>query len=180
MTTRLARYTVLIATCLLVTSCGTMPDATQTTSLPEATSTTTLPDVRCVMPPATERAAGSDLQVTVEPNPVSAGAEVTLAVRLQNSTPDMSVGASAEWQCWNGERWVGTHQLLRDWTDGGPRAIEVPPGATTTVPGIGLPVPNTFRVIVPDVSVGVYRIADTAVSGGESVTGFVIVEVAPG
>ena len=47
--------------------------------------------------------------------------------QLQNSTPEVSVGASVEWQCWNGERWVGTHQLLRDWTDSGPQAIEVPP-----------------------------------------------------
>lgn len=59
----------------------------------------------------------------------------------------------------------------------GPETIEVQPGATTTIPAVGLTIPNASPILVPDVPAGTYRIADEAFDGSSTITGFVIVEV---
>jgi hypothetical protein len=145
-----------------------------------SSSSTTIPEVVCVDPPEVERTRRSELEVAVEPNPVTAGSHVRLTIALLDTTSDATGGASAEWQCWNRSSWVGTHQLVRDWNSGGALTLKVAPGATTTVPAIGLSVPNTYTILVPDVPAGIYRIADSVFVHVSPVGGFAIVEVVGG
>jgi hypothetical protein len=172
---------LLLMAGVVVAACGTPPVAAPiTTSASAETTPDSPPDVRCAAPPADELVTATELQLTIDPEQVSAGFEARLSVEMPSSNSDTAVGASVEWQCWDGAVWAGTHQLVRDWADGAPQTIEVPPGATTTVPAVDLPVPNTYRVIVPEVPPGIYRIMDTAVSDGETIVGVVVVEVIPG
>ncbi|HEX5631137.1 MAG TPA: hypothetical protein VFY15_05710, partial [Acidimicrobiia bacterium] len=81
---------------------------------------------------------------------------------------------------WDGAAWVATYQILRDgYGSGGgdPVALEVTPGATTTIPAIGLNVPNSYPIRIPTVAPGTYRIIDHVEGRGERVGGHVIVVV---
>lgn len=173
---------LFLALYVVVVACGADPgsDPVTTTTAPTSTSTAAPAEAQCMTPPADARSGSSQLELTIEPHPVTPRAQVTLGVRAPDGDADLVVGAAAEWQCWTGSAWVGTHQLVRDWTDRGPQTLEVPPGATTTIPGIGLPVPNSYLVTVPDVPAGTYRILDVAMADGAEATGFVLVEVASG
>lgn len=86
-------------------------------------------------------------------------------------------GAGATWQCWTGDEWERTHQLMRDVWDNGPATNYIEPDTTVTVPAIGLVVPNSYAVAIPDLPPGIYRIADEAWLAGEPLTGLVIVTV---
>lgn len=140
------------------------------------------PEVPCEQPAAAETARLSDLDLSVEPATVTAGARATLSIGVGSLPTDAIVGAGVEWQCWNGSEWVPTHQIIRGFGGYEPITNEAPPGGTTAVPAIGLAVPNSFAIIIPVVSPGTYRIADTAVVPGNfpdgNVVGFVLVEVA--
>lgn len=136
--------------------------------------------VQCLEPPQSELEASSSLTMTVEPNPVEAGAIATLSVSTDQPPYVYMVGAGATWQCWDGAAWVATHQILRDGygsSGGAPVAIEVTPGATITIPAIGLNVPNDYPIRIPAVPPGTYRIIDQAEGRGERVGGHVIVVV---
>lgn len=134
-------------------------------------------DLLCVQTPTSELAQTSELALSVEPNPVGGGATATLSIDLGGLPADAIVGAGVEWQCWDGSEWVPTHQIVRAFGQLEPVTNEVAPGATTAVVAIGLSVPNSYDVIIPDVAPGIYRIADQAIVPGGEVSGFVLVEV---
>jgi hypothetical protein len=138
------------------------------------TSTSSAANV-CGDPPATEVARESSLIMSLEPNPVVAGSQATLSVAPGSFSGGGMVGAGAQWQCWNGTQWVDTYQIVRGFGSGSAVTLKVQPGATTTVPAIGLPIPNSYPIIIPDVKPGIYRIRDTVEP--DLATGFVIVQV---
>lgn len=118
------------------------------------------PGVACLNPPAAELAQVSPLEMSLEPNPVKGGTEATLTV-------DAEVGIPAEWQCWDGEQWVLTHYLMR-----GGQTVGHQPGVTITFPGAGVPQGQPMAVVIPNVRVGTYRIAEQT-TGGTDVFVFV-------
>jgi len=154
--------------------------ATVTTDRQDATSTT-IGDATCVDPPDSELEVDSPLDLTVEPNPVAAGGPATLSIGRGDLPENSNIGAGAAWQCWKGAAWVDTHQIVRGGFSHRPggeaEAIEVEPGVDTTIPAVGLEVPSSYPIMVPEVAPGAYRIVDAASSPGTTVTGFVIVEV---
>lgn len=120
-------------------------------------------EVHCLEPPASEINLASSLTMALDPNPVEAGAIATLSLSSDDPPYTYTDGAAAAWQCWDGTTWVATHQMLRDGYGGGgdrPVTLEVTAGATTTVPAIGLNVPNSYSILIPDVPPGTYRIID--------------------
>jgi hypothetical protein len=143
------------------------------------TTVTTVGEATCVDPPATELEVDSALDLTVEPNPVAAGGPATLSIAQGDLPAHSIVGAGAIWQCWKGTAWVDTHQIVRAFSRGYGDAIELEPGVAPTIPAVGLEVPSTYPIMIPDVVPGIYRIVDTAFNKGD-VTGFVIVEVTEG
>lgn len=171
---------VLLAS-VLVAACGSEAGQAPPEGTASSSTSTTAHTVTCVEPPTTEISRGSEGQLFAETNPVAAGDDLYLSIDAPTDALDPVVGAAAVWQCWDGDTWVDTHQLLRDFGTGGPATIELTPGATTTIPAIELPVPNRHRVIVPDVAPGTYRITDSVfrADGNESL-GFTIIEVTAG
>lgn len=157
-----------------VTACsGSQP--TSTVSMPRSAE-----GIQCFEPPQSELEVVSSLTMTVEPNPVEAGSIANLSVLTDEPPYVYMVGAGAAWQCWNGTAWVDTYQILRDGYGSGeadPVAFEVIPGATTTIPAIGLNVPNSYPIRIPAVPSGTYRIIDWAEGAGERIGGHVIVVV---
>ena len=140
----------------------------------------------CAEPPATELDVDSPLKMRVEPNPVAAHGPATLSIELGDLPANSIVGAGAAWQCWDGAAWMNTHQIVRGGFSHRPggqpkgEAIEVEPGVATTMPAVGLPVPNSYPIMIPEVPPGTYRIVDAAFYPGTTVTGFVMVEVVAG
>ena len=132
----------------------------------------------CEEPPSTELSKASGLALELAPNPVTAGSEATLSIERDGLDDSAITGAGAAWQCWTGDEWVDTHQIVKGFSSSGPQTIEVETGVTTTIPAVGLPIPSAYPVLVPDVPAGTYRIADEAIDGGATITGFVMVEVA--
>jgi hypothetical protein len=100
-----------------------------------------------------------------------------LTVDYQGVAEDPVGGAGALWQCWTGTAWEPTHQILRPFSSGHGETRYIEPGTEPTVPAIGLPVPNSYRVVVPDVPPGLYRIADEIWVDGEGLAGFEVVIV---
>ena len=105
--------------------------------------------------------------------------------QLHNDYPDTGMpfpvtGASATWQCWNGERWVDTHLLMKDGYGPGGRSgvVLIEPEMMIQVPAIGIRTPSSRTIEIPNVDPGMYRIADTVAIEGTQVVGYVIVEVA--
>jgi hypothetical protein len=96
------------------------------------------------------------------------------------------VGAATWWQCWNGSEWVDTHLVERGWYDGKGKTIELGPDVTWGIPDIGLQIPSSFPIVIPDVEPGIYRLRDQAFTlasddrPGLTTPGFVIVRVVSG
>jgi hypothetical protein len=130
----------------------------------------------CEEPPADEVTTESDLEMRVSPNPAAAGDVVELTVR--SDLPDDSVvGVDAEWQCWDGTKWVTTHIVYRGFGDNAGQTIPVNSEFQIQVPSIGLATENGYPMVIPRVEPGTYRIKDEVLAGGKSVPGFVVVEV---
>lgn len=167
MATRSSIWMAVASTVLLV-SCSSSADVTT-------------PETPCEQPPTAETARLSELELSVEPATVTGGARATLSIEVRSLPVDTIVGAGVNWQCWNGSEWVRTHQVMRAFGGYEPITDEVPPGGTAAMPAIGLAVPNSYEIIIPDVGPGTYRIADTAIVPGNvpsgNVFGFVLVEV---
>lgn len=144
-------------------------------------------DFGCVSADERERHSASSFPLSVSQNPVSPGATIDLNI---GSTLSQSSGGSdagdelssltgygSTWQCWTGSQWVGTHLLVHN---GDSLAGE--PGATTTAPAIGLLVPNTFSIVIPQVDPGWYRIevgisVDQPDGPPDQIVGHVAIEV---
>jgi hypothetical protein len=144
-----SRWLFWLVFAVLVGSCTTTPS-----SGPPTTSVTGT----CVEPPVSERTSSSSVTLTVDPNPVTAGSVASLSIdsRLPGELVD---GVATWWQCWNGTEWVDTYLVERDWGNG-PTTLKIEPGVTTTIPALGLAVPNTAAILIPDVAPGTYRIRD--------------------
>lgn len=136
----------------------------------------TAPLDRCTDPPADALAEVSRFALDLEPNPISPGGEATLIVGFDDAGADPVGGAGALWQCWTGAEWESTHQILRPFASPDAEARYIEPSTEPTIPGVGLPVPNSFEVVVPDVAPGVYRIAGEIWADGERLVGLVVVE----
>jgi len=106
------------------------------------------------------------------------GSVATLSVVSDGLPAGALGGAVAWWRCWNGTEQVDTHLIGRSWGAIQPTTIAVGPEPTVASGGIGLPVPNPYPVVIPDVAPGSYRIRDRVVMpGSEPIVGFVLVEV---
>ena len=117
----------------------------------------------CQQPPAEQLALESDAIVTLDPNPVAAGATAILTISEVGLPEGETTHYGSRWSCWNGATWINTHRL---WP--GERTDLVRPGVITTSPPIAYVLPAEATVRIPDVAPGVYRIDHT---------GFVYVEV---
>ncbi len=67
--------------------------------------------------------------------------------------------------------------ILRPFNPGDAEARYIEPGTEPTIPAVGLPVPNSYEVVVPDVAPGVHRIADEVWADGERLVGLEVVVV---
>jgi hypothetical protein len=115
--------------------------------------------------------------------------EAGLVIELAEDAPqelihapegDIVTGADALLQCWNGSRWVDTHQLLKYpfGPDGSPAAIALGPDVTVTTPAVGLIIQEQpFTIVMPDVPNGTYRIKDSVVVGSSQRSIFTLVEI---
>jgi hypothetical protein len=157
----------LLAAVIVVTAaCATTAD-TSTTSL----ATT------CEDPPADEVAAESDLAMTVSPNPAQPREVVELTVAQAGFPEDSVVGVDAKWQCWDGSAWVTTHIVYRGFGNNAGQTIAVNAEFQIRVPSIGLALDEGYPIVIPQVELGLYRIADEAIVEDESIHGFTLVEV---
>lgn len=119
--------------------------------------------VTCLEPPAAALDA-DDLTLSIE-GPVEPGAVVELT-----NNGSGTVGAGLEWQCWNGGGWVPTHQVVRDFGSGDAVTMSVQPGVTTTLAGVGIDLPNSSPIVIPDVGPGTYRLAEVGSQAATTVT----------
>jgi hypothetical protein len=152
-----ARAVVLLAA-VLAAGCG------------EGSSPSSGPMASCTTPPVAERQATSALAMTLDPNPVHAGTSAILEVDDASLPAEAMVGLGLAWQCWNGVEWMDTHQLVRGIDPFVAQAIPVEPGATTTIAALGVPVPSTAAILIPQVPPGIYRIQDRVVQSGPQFT----------
>ena len=138
----------------------------------------------CERAPEGHRHSQSQFPLSVSANPIAAGDVITLYFG-SNDTPGGDnivpgttlTGWGSSWQCWNGLEWVDTH-LLEHGTGSPGEAIARDPEVVTTMPAIGLPVPNSFEITVPNVDLGWYRIqADVHSDTQGSLVGHVALEV---
>jgi len=134
------------------------------------------PIERCTEPPQSALSETGDFVVELSPNPVAAGEQAVLSVSYTGDGGTLD-GAGAEWQCWTGSDWESTHQLLKDWTGDGPGTRYIEPGTEVTVPAIGLPIPDAYTVLIPDVPSGTYRVYNEGVIDGEPAPGYATVTV---
>jgi hypothetical protein len=135
----------------------------------------------CTEPPEDELlTVDSAFEVTVEPNPVIAGAEATLSVSPSEETPsDFIGGLGADWECWNGSEWVQTHTLVRG-ANGPATVVDLSTDSTNAIPDLGLQVPNSHPIFIPEVTPGTHRLTDRLFANESNLTGYVIIEVTEG
>lgn len=135
----------------------------------------------CEEPPEEElQNTESAFGVSVEPNPVTAGAEATLSVSPSEETPaDFIGGLGVDWECWTGSEWVQTHKIVRS-TDGPPAVVDLRSGSTIAIPDLGLAVPNSHQILIPDIEPGTYRLTDYLYGNESDLIGHEIVEVTEG
>lgn len=157
---------LLVALALVAVACVSASDSSTTSAV-----------AACEEPPPDELATESGLGVEVSPTPAAAGDVVELAVMQFGLPEDSIVGVDAQWQCWDGAMWVTTHIVYRGFGDNAGQTIPVNSEFQIRVPSIGLALDEGYPIVIPVVEPGTYRIADEVLAGGESVTGFVVVEV---
>jgi hypothetical protein len=130
------------------------------------------PAPSCQTPPSSAlNVSGSAFDMAVSTSPARAGQIIELSVA--RSRQDNITGIPTFWQCWDGSDWINTHvgtKMSRDsaWD---PEVYRIESGPAFALPGII--VPDTFRIRVPDLPPGTYRIEDYV--GTE--LGWVIVEI---
>lgn len=178
----------MMAVILLAAACTSQTDGTVPAPT-EATSTSDPTGFGCTSAPESERHSSSSFALSISDNPIRKGEEVRLSFgsTVFGELPggediiDRAItGYGSSWQCWNGRTWVSTHLVVHN---GEP--IVGRPGVTTTVPAVGMPVPNGYSIVIPDVKPGWYRIeAGVSVPGTgdspEHLVGYVAVEVVSG
>jgi hypothetical protein len=158
-----------------VVAVGVVAFAAGCTSAAEP-STTTSSGVECSAPPAEVLVAESEFDVELSPNPVEAGSEVTLSIDYDGPLEGLNGGVGASWECWSEDRWVATHILVRAIEDWEPSVID-PSDPSEEVIDIGLLIPNSYQVLIPEVPPGTYRIRDVLFGFEMSLAAYEIVEV---
>ena len=139
---------------------------------------TTSSGVECSVPPAEVLVAESEFDVELSPNPVEAGSEAMLSIDYDGPLEGLGGGVGASWQCWSKDRWVATHILVRG-TGFEPSVIDLS-DPREEVSDLGLRIPNSYPVLIPNVAPGTYRIVDGLYGFQMSLAGYEIVEVVPG
>jgi outer membrane protein assembly factor BamB len=129
----------------------------------------------CFSPPQSEIDASSPVEMEVEPVPVLANTEVMLTVSAPMGEEGASNGLDVLWQCWDGTGWVDTHQMVRGWEGSRPQTVDI--GTEIAWEALGLPLPNTHPILVPDVAPGIYRMTERIFTSGDPLVGHVLVEV---
>lgn len=122
------------------------------------------PNVVCLEPPADQLAVESGVGITLVPNPIVSGGTGNLTVMA-------TTGLYAEWQCWDGSRWVPTHYLTRG---GGP----VEHDEVGYIPAVGF-LPGAVAVTIPRVPAGTYRIHDTTADQEDAFLIVRVLEIGP-
>jgi hypothetical protein len=115
--------------------------------------------------------------MSVRPHPASAREVVALIVSPIGLPEDAVVGVDAQWQCWGGSDWVTTHIIYRGFGGNVGQTIPVNSEFQIRVPSIGLALDEGYPIVVPAVEPGRYRIVDEVLGGGDTITGFTVVEV---
>lgn len=138
-------------------------------------STTTSSGVECSAPPAEALVVESEFDVELSPNPVPAGGEATLSVDYDGPLVGLGGGVGASWQCWSDGEWVSAYVLVRG-TGFEPSVIDLS-DPREEVSDLGLRIPNSYPVLIPDVAPGTYRIVDGLYGFEMSLTAYEIVEV---
>lgn len=137
--------------------------------------------IECMEPPVGELQAESPFEVAVEPNPVTAGGEATLSVSPSEETPaDVNGGLGADWECWDGSEWVQTHRIVRGFDFGQPATIDLGSDSTIAIPDVGVQVPSSRQIVIPDVEPGTYRLTDYLYDNESNLIGYEFVEVIEG
>lgn len=115
--------------------------------------------------------SGSAFDMRVSSSPARAGQIIELFIG--RGREDNITGIPTLWQCWDGTDWINTHvgTKVSRATSGDPEVYRVESSPRFAAIGIG--VPDTFRIRVPDLPPGTYRIEDYV--GSER--GWVIVEI---
>lgn len=145
----------------------------------DESSTTTSASVECSEPPSEALLSESEFDVELSPNPVEAGSRATLSVEYEGEISGLNGGVGASWQCWSEDRWVATHILVRGIDDNEPSVIDLSDSREEVI-DIGLFIPNSYPVLIPDVAPGTYRITDILAGFQMSLTAHEIVEVVSG
>lgn len=129
----------------------------------------------CRSAPEDQRVMESPFGLTISPRRVSAG--TTASLRIDPILPKDVAGWGGLWECWNGEKWIATHQIAHGRLSRPGAALPIEPGTLTTMPAIGIRIPETFTITIPYVPPGWYRLREHISSGGESAVGYLSVEV---
>jgi hypothetical protein len=129
----------------------------------------------CLNPPKSATEFESEFEIVISPNPVVAETEAIYTI--EHSGLPASVGVATSWECWDGVQWVETHLLIKGDNNSGPYTVEVSPSSTVTLPGVALPIPNSFTLRIPRVEPGSYRITEVAFDDETEVVAHEIVEV---
>ncbi|HUG32932.1 MAG TPA: hypothetical protein VMM14_08570, partial [Acidimicrobiia bacterium] len=119
----------------------------------------------------------SEVNIALEPNPVAVRQIVDITVDGSSFGDEASIGVDASWQCWDGSEWATTHIIYRGFGDKPGETIAVNPDFQIQVPDIALWLDHGYSISIPQVEPGTYRIEDDILVAGESVSGFVFVEV---
>lgn len=132
----------------------------------------------CSEPPEDElRTDDSAFEIDAEPNPVTAGAQATLSVSAsEEMSRDFVGGLGVDWECWDGSEWIKTHTLVRD-AIGPPEVIKEGSLSNTAIPDLGLQVPNSHQIVIPDVAPGTYRLVDRLFAFQTEQVGYEVVRV---
>lgn len=112
----------------------------------------------------------------IRPNPTVSETIIELIteeIRLPE-TPIVGVGLNL--QCWTEAGWTNLYRLTRD-SIGEPTAIRYGTGVTFAEPALGVQLPNQSRILIPDLTPGIYRISDAALTAGREFPGFAYFEV---
>ena len=117
--------------------------------------------------------------MSVVPAQVKAGESAVVIVAAPANFPDSIMGVGLDWLCWNGSTWEMTHKLFTDDVPSGAQTLAhpPPPGVTTTIIALGVALPSSSGILIPDVGPGTYRLqTGNPVRGA---TPFVVLEVIP-
>lgn len=129
------------------------------------------PPVACVAPPTSQLdVSESDFEMRLTPSRVRPGEIVELFIGGQAG--DLT-GVPTFWQCWDGTEWINTHVGSKSGPANEHDPIVTRAEARMGWVALGLGVPETFRILVPDLPPGTYRLEDSAYPG----TAWVIVTV---